>query len=662
MMAAVYLSCFLCLRAEEVRLRLHQKDQTVRFAAEELIRYFQLMTDKKNIAEIETDISGGNFNGPILQLGLFSDFKIPLDGIADPELDDAVYIKVNRSSGIIAGSNSRSVLFAAYRFLEANGCRWIRPTANGDFVPKRSVLDLKAEISDRAFYRWRGNSNCGTFAIDDVIERIAWSPKVGLNVFLIEFMLPRRQYINYAGRPYPSLAAPRDLTINEVRAYHDLSVKEIKKRGLIYHGVGHGWTTLVAGCSEFESDHNSRPTPDPDKIQFLALVNGERSMKNGPTFTDICHGNPDAQKRFAQCVADYAAKHPEIDYLHVWLDDRPNNTCECDRCTDQVIADSYVRLLNRIDDELTRRNQNTKIVFIIYHETLWKPLKERFKKTDRFQMMFAPIARDYTKPYPQIIPDKIDLSPYVKNKCKVPKETALNIALMKDWQTIFPKKPFAYEYHMTWHHYRDLGYYNFVKVMTEDIKRMKKIGLDGIVSCQIGRASFPTAFPNWMYAKYQWDPNRDFDQMTESYFKAAFGPDWKKAFHYLKDLSNDSVYNFSGLSKDQKNDAIQKMKDAEDLFRKFRPIIKDHEPIEPQVLRDSWKYLGLHSLVYEKYCQMRQDLLKEKTASERKKSEQALVDIIAQTEEETHPVFDLFWFCSRMGKLNKYVPAPVKKD
>lgn len=488
------------------------------------------------------------------------------------------------------------------------------------------------------------------------MARIAWSPKVGLNVFLLEFMLPRRQYVNYAARPYPSLAPPRTLTDNEVRAFHDLSIQEIKKRGLILHGVGHGWTTLVAGCSEDESDHNARPTPDPDKIQFLALMNGERSLKNGPTLTDICHGNPEAQKRFARCVADYAEKHPLIDYLHVWLDDRPNNTCQCPKCTDRIIADSYVRLLNRIDEELTRRGNKTKIVFIVYHETLWKPLKERFKNTARFQMMFAPISRDYTQSYPLEIPKDIDLSPYEKNKCKLPKDVALNIAHLLDWETIFPKKAFVYEYHQTWHHYRDLGYYNFVKVMTEDIRRMKSVGLDGMVGCSIGRAALPTAFPFWMFARYQWNPDRNFEALAKDYFQAAFGPDWESALNYLKNLSNDSVYDFGKKNKMEKEEALHKLTDAQKLFADFLPIIRKHEAMEPAAVRDSWKYLDLHAQIYTKYCEYRKTQIAQKGSKDLKEASQALVDVVAENEEETHPVFDLFWFYSRTSGLKSYKP------
>ena len=645
-----------------VSIRLVRNDPVIQFAADELVRYIELMADDKSAADVETfGFPPAGEVKPLIKLGLFSDFGIKVDGIADPEQDDAVYVKVKDTTGIIAGSNPRSVLFAAYRFLEANGCRWIRPRRDGDYVPHRTINNLAADIKDKAFYRFRGNSNCGTFSADDVVDRIAWSPKVGLNVFLIEFMLPKRQYNNYSSRPYPSLGTPHELTIDEAQAFHDLSVKELKRRGLIYHGVGHGWTGLVAGCSETQSDHHARPTPDPDKVKFLALNKGERAMTNGPTLTDICHGNPEAQQRFARCVADYATRHPEIDCLHVWLDDKPNNCCECPLCKDLFISDSYVKLLNRIDAELTRRKMDTKIVFIIYHETLWKPLKEKLKNQKRFFMMFAPISRDYTVPYPTELPANVDTTPYELNKCKLPKGVDTNIAMMKGWREVYQGPCFVYEYHMVWAHYFDFGYYDFAKVMGEDIRRLKKLGMDGMVSCQVGRANFPTGFPMKLHAQLLWNPNQDTDMLAAEYFQAAFGKDWAKALDYCKSLSKVSAFHYKRTTKEERQIFVEKMAEATKILKAFRPFIKEHTGIEPAVVQDSWKYLDLHSDITELFINALATQASGAKKAEYTAAWQKMVDEIARTEDQTHPVFDLFWFYSRCPVAKKLIPnKPVE--
>ncbi len=643
----------------ELGIRILENNPTTRFAAQELARYLAIMSNNTGIAEIE--VFGQNTwpkNKPTLTLGLFDDLSVKMDGIADPAIDDAVCVEVKNSNGFIAGSNPRSILFAVYRFLEANGCVWIRPGKCGDYVPTCDVHKLSASIRDKAFYHFRGFSNCGGHTCDDMIDRIAWMPKVGLNTFFHEFMLPRMQYDIYLKHGYPSLKPPEERTDEEIRAYFELSIREAKKRGLSYHAAGHGWTALVVGAPESQSDHFARPEPQPDKVKYLAKINGSRNLKDGPTFTDICHGNPDAQKRFARCVADYAEDHPEVDYLHVWLDDRSNDTCECERCVDPVIADAYVRLLNLIDAELTRRKIDMKIVFIAYHETMWRPVHERFKHIERFSMLFAPISRNYNVPYPTKAPD-VDVKPYVKNKFTAPRDVSTNVGLLKRWQEIFPKKAFVYEYHMWQHHYTDLGYFEFARIMGEDIKRMRYIGLDGFVSCMVGRANFPDGFPMNVHARLLWNPDQDFDTLAREYFRTAFGKDYQLVLDYVRALSTHSVYTAKAPAKEQQKEFVEKLSTVGPVFDSFRPVIAEHLKTDmPTAIHDSWKYLMLHNEIYSLYAQALLAQAQDKSADEIQTRWQAMVNKIAWTEDETRPVFDLYKFYSRLYTAKKLKPGP----
>lgn len=56
-------------------------------------------------------------------------------------------------------------------------------------------------------------------------------------------------------------------------------------------------------------------------------------------------------------------------------------------------------LLNEIDEVFTEHQSDKKIVFLIYFELAYPPIKERIKNEDRFVMMFAPYGRDFTKAY-----------------------------------------------------------------------------------------------------------------------------------------------------------------------------------------------------------------------------------------------------------------------
>ena len=54
--------------------------------------------------------------------------------VTDPELDDAISIRVTEGVGFIAGTNPRAVLLGVYRFLRALGCRFIRPKTEGEII------------------------------------------------------------------------------------------------------------------------------------------------------------------------------------------------------------------------------------------------------------------------------------------------------------------------------------------------------------------------------------------------------------------------------------------------------------------------------------------------------------------------------------------------
>lgn len=351
--------------AKPVTIQICNRHPAIDLAAGELVRYLDQMAGRSDAARIE-DGTGA------IKLGLLTDCNVTVDGVSDPSRDDAIYVDVRNSHGVIAGSNPRSVLFAAYRFLEVCGCRWLRPGKNGDYVPLRPVYHLTARLAEKAAYRFRGNNNCGTYSLDQILDKIAWAPKVGLNTFFSEFLLPRFLYNHYYERKYPSLRPPEPRSNEEIRAYHELTIREIKRRGMWYHAAGHGWTGLVVGGPESESDHESKLVVPPGKEHYLALVGGKR-VNHGPTFTDLCYSNPEVQELLLRSVANYAAAHPEVDYLHVWQDDSMNRTCECEQCRTRRVSDWYLLILNRMDAELTRRKIPVKIVFLIYQDLIWPP-------------------------------------------------------------------------------------------------------------------------------------------------------------------------------------------------------------------------------------------------------------------------------------------------
>ena len=156
-------------------------DHTIDFAAEELKEYLRMMMpDGGDIAiSYDPDAKDG------FRLGLLEDFGLPFDG-EDAVLDDVVHIDTDEKGGILAGSNPRSVLFAVYRFLRLNGCRWLFPGVDGDHIPVRDVAATK--YHKLADHRFRGHCNEGAESQQCMLETIDFYAKQEINVYMMEFI------------------------------------------------------------------------------------------------------------------------------------------------------------------------------------------------------------------------------------------------------------------------------------------------------------------------------------------------------------------------------------------------------------------------------------------------------------------------------------------
>jgi hypothetical protein len=126
------------------------------------------------------------------RLGLMTDFGLDVSEAEILYLDDILHIDTDENGGIIAGSNPRSVLLSVYRYLQENGCRWLFPGIDGEFIP---MQDIKPTFYHKmADNRFRGQCNEGAEFQQNMMETIDFSPKIGLNVYMLEFDNPACYY------------------------------------------------------------------------------------------------------------------------------------------------------------------------------------------------------------------------------------------------------------------------------------------------------------------------------------------------------------------------------------------------------------------------------------------------------------------------------------
>ena len=400
---------------------------TVDYAAEELRKYLRMMMPScGDIAIVYAPDAADGF-----RLGLLDDFALDTSDVDDPVLDDVVQIKTDETGGILAGSNPRSVLFAVYRYLKENGCRWLYPGVDGEYIPIADVQPV--EYRHKASSRFRGQCNEGAEYQQSMLETIDFYAKLEMNVYMLEFDIPFTYYNTYyTHRHNEENRTPEPVTPETVLQWKRQCEVEIAKRGLQFHDMGHGWTAEPFGISSTAGWAASTQEIPADVKELLALTDGERKLWGGvPLNTNLCMSKPEVRTTMAQAIADYAENHQNVSYIHVWLADGSRNHCECEECQKLRPSDYYIMIMNELDEELTRRNLSSKIVFIAYVDTLFAPRQEKIRNPERFALLYAPIQRSYTS---SIQKDKITDPPeYERNRWASPTSSEANAAFLLDW-------------------------------------------------------------------------------------------------------------------------------------------------------------------------------------------------------------------------------------
>ncbi len=581
-------------------------DPTISFAAEELKHYLGTIDSNQEIVLLRSaDLT--HVYADALYLAVSG--RLLSDG-EDKTFDDAIWIDVQKGCGHISGSNPRSVLIGVYRFLAEIGCAWIRPGKEGEIIPRKSLDTVSVSLTGKPSYRHRGMAIEGAVSADHVLDMIDWLPKAGMNAYFIQFLdVPFVFYDRWYAHLGNETLQPTPLQVEEVRAIKFRTVDQIKKRGLLYHAAGHGWTCEpfgIPGNTWDETDH----TLTDEQRSSLAEVKGRRGLWKGIALnTNLCYSKGAVRSRIAQAVVDYIQKNPQADVLHLWLADDSNNQCECAACREKRPADWYLILLNEVDRLMGENGLSQKVVFLLYVDLLWPPVTETLQNPERFIMMFAPITRSYSESYADA-PwfQEADLPDYARNHLSFPKSVGENLAWLRKWQQKFSCDSFAFDYHYMWDHFFDPGYYQMSEILLNDVKSLRGIGMNGLVSCQAQRTWFPTGLGMHLMAAGLWNRDIDFEQSASDYFLQAFGEDGLLAKEYLRRLSAAFEPRYLRRETGPATDRdLQRLTGIHGVIRDFMPTIQRHleGSKQPAAVRLSWKYLTLHA----EYCKLLADAL-----------------------------------------------------
>jgi hypothetical protein len=584
-------------------------NETITFAAHELRKYLRMMMPECGAIHIEykPDAKDG------FRLGLMQQLGLDVSDVQDAELDDILYIDTDCEGGVIAGDNPRSVLLAVYEFFRQNGCRWLMPGPDGEYIPLENIKPVKYRFAPSC--RYRGWGTATAHEQTQMLEYIDFTPKLGMNMALIEFVIPL-QYWNdyYKHTRNQDNRAPEPVTADNVLQWKRQLEAEINLRGLQFHDVGHGFILDAFGITAEDAPAGSERVRDmkiPEgNYKYTALL-GEQGGKRGICrgsgwYTQFCMSNPEARKLFAESVVRYARKHQNVDFLHVWLADGSFNHCECDECKKMKPADWYLMTMNEIDEMLTAEGLDTRIVFIAYTDTMWAPDTVRIQNPKRFSLCFAPITRTYARTLRTPDMPKAVTVPYRRNQNQSnrPKDIDEHFAYLDEWKKVFDGSIIGFEYHSWSAHVVDINGLQLARRVNEDVKVYKDFSVDGLIQDGSQRHFFPHGMVVYSYARTMFDTAADYDALEEDYFRTAYGKDYKKYKDILDRMAKAIPYGYSSRTDMSRRPngyydpaMLSRIQSVQELVDEMRALIKENytSPIRIQTVsvRLLEKYMDL---------------------------------------------------------------------
>ncbi len=219
------------------------RGECVDYAADELKKYIVALSCGNISPEIIHNAEAKAADEGEIVLGLLSELGLDESGLDDPMIDDIIDVKVSNLCGHIAGSNPRSILMGVYRYCESAGVRYLRPGEDGDYVPSADLTAHSFEMRKKADYPFRGECCEGAISYEHMRDTVYWLPKIGMNMYMIEGMVPYTYMHKWYGHVYNTkLRRPGQVTDRAMlEKYIGRLERDVKRVGVQLHTLGHGW-------------------------------------------------------------------------------------------------------------------------------------------------------------------------------------------------------------------------------------------------------------------------------------------------------------------------------------------------------------------------------------------------------------------------------------
>ncbi|MBO5904519.1 MAG: hypothetical protein J6Q64_03990, partial [Clostridia bacterium] len=274
-----------------------REGECIQYAADELKKYIVALSCGNINPEIfygmEAKLPSG---GEEIILADLSSLSLDTSDLSDSIIEDIIDVRIENLSGYIAGSNERSILMGVYRYCESAGVRYVRPGEDGDYIPSADLYNHKFVYRKKADYPFRGECCEGAISYEDMRDTVYYMPKIGMNMYMIEGLVPYTYMHKWYGHVYNTkLRKPGQITdYKMLEKYICRLERDVKRAGLQLHTLGHAWMFEKMGIHHADSATTKKAEENlsDEHRKLLAEVGGKRGIFSGSTFyTHFCYSN-----------------------------------------------------------------------------------------------------------------------------------------------------------------------------------------------------------------------------------------------------------------------------------------------------------------------------------------------------------------------------------
>ena len=453
-----------------------------RYAAEEMSTYLEKMTSRKiEVVDDNYELAPRFNHGKLIAIGnskLTDSTDTTGLGVEQYVIDvqPNMIAIVGGSRPALPGQPARDAgtLYGVYDFLEGLGVRWYRPERWGEHVPTMAEISLEIgkRVSPEPSYAFRaamggGMSYWREETWEESMQACTWAARNRVNG---GFSTRSR---------WPGQVA--------------------KYGGMEEHGVGnHNWPVFIPASEYYESHP-----------EYFALIDGKRDR------FDLCPGNPDLQRVFADKLIASAEKNPYLSSYSVEPADARGGACECDLCKalDEPKntrphgqwSNRVAAFCNNVAGMVADKAPWLNVQWLGYSLKTSAPTNVK-QLAPNTEIMLCPINGwdDMTKKL--MDPSSRSNAQFVK--------------MAREWVELKPKSLMTYLYYDG---YGWPGPLPITRTVADRMRSYRKLGITGLYLPGV-RSWGPYGLDYYMYHRLAWNPDLDVDEELNLYYKSYYGP------------------------------------------------------------------------------------------------------------------------------------------